>query len=431
MALTAPFINTMPAFDATIGITININILGGDAISGYQFLLLENNGTEVPFYSSPIFQPSNDIAGVSIRSYAITIPANISGNNEFGQKVIVSNNNQYRIQAKTYNASGESIIGNDTIFYCYKTPATKLQVLKSEEVSADYFDLKNGETIPSSQPSLKFTFSPNDLLSIAEPNILTVSLYGMKNGHKTYISTSGEIYNFEYDLINNVEYYTTQFKLSGFSINVNIDGNGIITPKSDSAYDSYIIEYSIRTIENMVVEETFTDLNCYYVAIQNSPFLTANNLCDKGVISLTCSGLTSFNGTSNPTPPMYINNEEIDLTATSSWAKWENLFSLNQPYTLGLWARNIKKGVVVSMTTSGYIYKYIKLKYNIETSNEGIYYSFISLESGRNDNYGNTMFPYYIESEHIQTSLINEDTKLFIGLQQQGDLFDIHLEIIN
>lgn len=429
MVLTTPFINTIPAFDANVGITLNVNILGGDAITGYQFLLLENTGTENPFYTSNIISVANDIAGASIRSYPITIPANASGTNELGQNISLKNNSQYRIQAKTYNANGESILGNDALFTCYTTPTTILQVLQSQAVVAEYEDVSDGSLIPASKPAMKLVFKPNDLQSIAEPNILVANVYGIKNGNKHYISTSGEVYDFKYDITNNVETYSAEFQLSGFSINVNIDEQGNVTPRSGSLYDDYVIEYSVRTIENMVLTDTFEHLNCYYTAIQNSPFLEVNNICEKGVINLTCS-VTSFNGTSNPSPPTYINDAEVDLTATGAWAKWENLFSLNQPYTLSIWGRNFNNGTIVKMTTSGVVYKYIKLAYNTVTQ-AGIEYSFISLESGRNDNYGKTMFPYYIESEYIEKSLITENTNLFIGIQQQDDLFDIHFEKIS
>lgn len=77
MALTKPFINNFPAFDATQGIDITMSVLGGDAITGYQFSLYSNDGNQSPFYTSPLTQVSNDMAGATIRSFPIRLTANI------------------------------------------------------------------------------------------------------------------------------------------------------------------------------------------------------------------------------------------------------------------------------------------------------------------------------------------------------------------
>ena len=79
--------------------------------------------------------------------------------------------------------------------------------------------------------------------------------------------------------------------------------------------------------------------------------------------------------------------------------------------------------------------RYVSTKYN----EEDVYdertkiwsnYTYISLESGRNDINGQPMFPYYIESERILTSTITSSTDLFVGIQAQNGLFDISFQII-
>ena len=88
------------------------------------------------------------------------------------------------------------------------------------------------------------------------------------------------------------------------------------------------------------------------------------------------------------------------------------------------------------MLSSTNIDKYIKLNYVHEDvydndTQQTTNYTYISLECGQSNSNGVPMFPYYIESQRIATSLINSSTSLFIGVQQQGNLFDIDFEILS
>ena len=76
MALTKPFINTISAFDAQNGITININVLGGDAITAYSFNIMKSDGTLL-FAPSQKINVNNDIADGTIRIFPITINKNM------------------------------------------------------------------------------------------------------------------------------------------------------------------------------------------------------------------------------------------------------------------------------------------------------------------------------------------------------------------
>ena len=73
MALTMPFINTLPAFDANIGLQTNIFVLGGDAITAYQFLIYDQSEPDTVLYSSAKYPVTNDIANKTIRSFPIQL----------------------------------------------------------------------------------------------------------------------------------------------------------------------------------------------------------------------------------------------------------------------------------------------------------------------------------------------------------------------
>lgn len=418
MALTKPFINTVPAFDATKSTEIALNILGGDAIGAYGGKLYTNSGMQLGTLTPiPI---ANDIAGASIRTYPLKISASLN---------IVENNESYIIEPITY-AVGDTqyangVVGQGANFTCYKTPSVKLYYYGIVDGVAGYYDFKNDITLGTSSPSIKIEFSPNDLNSIAEPNIAKIYVYGIKNGTKNIIFTSNDIYNFSHDITTDL--YSVETELQGFALNIDSAGNLI----SSRLYDSYEIEWVVCTIENFnpTLTGIITGINCYYKTLINSPLLTINNLCSQGIIEIN-SKLTSREGTSNPPRPQYIDNEEIDLTGNGWWVQWANYFNLEQPYTFRVWGRNFNVGEIATLSALGVQDGKIVLKYNKEdvfdeTTNSTLSYTFISLESGSRG------YSYYIESSRILSSSINSATKLFINVQEQNELFDIQFQILN
>lgn len=421
MALTKPFINTISAFDANNGTTININVLGGDAITSYAFNLYSNVGSLI--YTSPKFVVNNDIANATIRTFPITLTSSMG----------IENNGNYQIQPITYNlGNADGMIGQAANFVCYSTPIVKLYYYDIRDGVADYYEFKNGSVVGATTPNIKIEFSPNDLNSIAEPNIANVVVYGINGKNKNLVYESGDIYNFSHDIV--ADLYSITTDISGFTINVNSSGNLV----TDRLYDSFQVELNLRTIENYQIQPIIVDnITCYYATLRNSPYFVVNNLCAEGKIEIN-SKLTSYMGTSNPTPPIYINNQEIDLTGDGSWVQWAKYFELKQPYTFRLWGRNFNVGQIADLSQSTCPNKHIIIKYNQEdvyneTAKEYENYTFISLESGQSKNIDGVdyFYPYYIESDRILTSLITATTKLFINVQEQEEMFDITFQILN
>lgn len=427
MALTMPFINRLPAFDANVGLQTNIFVLGGDSINGYQFILFDQANPDVPLYTSQIFNVTNDIAGKTIRSFPIQI-APFMG---------IVNNRSYKIRPITFSATQtDGQVGNDALFNCYKKPSVSLQYLDLVNGVSTYVDFSNGVIVPSSTIDVQITFNPNDLQSEAEPNYISIDLYGINDdGTKHIVSSTQNIYIFEHDISNDL--YIAKGELSGFTINVNEDGE--LLPTTDRQFASYQVEFSLYTIDNMNITGNYSSINCFYNVLRNSPFFSVYNLCNKGVIEINCS-LTSLQGTSNIplTDLIYPNNNSVDLNVESypsyneAWVQWQNYFTLEQPYTLRIWGRNFDmtgdNTTILSMTSSLYG-GYIKLDYIIEGSGSNAE-TYVTLTCGRNDNTGKPIFPYYIESQRIASETITADTNLFIGIQQQEGLFDLDFKII-
>lgn len=429
MALTMPFINTLPAFDATIGTNTTINVLGGDAISGYSFAIYEENNLTVPIYSSQIFSVTNDVSGFTIRSFPIQISPFMG----------IENNHNYKIRPTTYSTTQQGgQVGNDALFSCYTTPTISLEYFDFVDDVSQYIELQDGAILPSSRIDFKISFNPNDLQSDAQPNYALINVLGINDdGSEEEISNSQNIYQFQHDTATDL--YTAEGFLSGFSINV--DSNGVLLPSSERKYLNYKVILTFYTIEGMEISKTFQNINCYYSSLNNSPFFLVKNICNKGVIEINCS-LTSLQGASNiPLDDLvYPNNTSLDLNADTysgfneAWVQWQNYFNLQQPYTLRIWGRNFnstgENSIILNMTSSIYNGYYIKLDYITEGSGDSAE-TYIALSAGMTDSTGQSMYPYYIESNRIATSSITSTTNLFIGIQQQNGLFDINFQILN
>lgn len=419
MSLTKPFINNFPAFNANEGISIEMNVLGGDAINGYQFSLYSNDGSQTPFYTSAIIPVTNDIADATIRSFPIQLTANI-GN--------ITNNNNYKIEPKIFSLTNTAgLVGTQTLFTCYTTPQAKLKSLQLTTTTTQYMEITKGSTFTSSSPLIRIEFNANDLNSPALPNIAQISLYGIDdNNRKNFISITNNIYNFQYDNSNKI--YYAEVELGGLSVNVGKDGS--LLPLSQRKYTNYQIEWYVTTLEDMTISGTIENINCYYEIIPISPLFKVYNVCQKGVIQII-SELAVFFGQNTPANPIYIDGKEIDLTSNGSNVIWPNYFNITEPYTLRLWGRNFNIGIIAELYSTDNPDRKVILKYDSETIND-IDYNFISLEAYRDSNSKMFhMFPYYIESQRIPKSSITKDTNLFIGIQEQEGLFDIDFEIIN
>lgn len=409
MSLTVPFINTIPAINASISQDniVNVNILGGDAITRYWYYIYNQNDYNTPIYTSQIFNVTNDVANGSIRSYPMTINPVVCN---------MQNNNSYLICCEVSNNS-DSIVSNYQNIICYNTPNIQLKYINS---LGNLVPLTQNSTLSYQIAELSIYYDNNDLNSPAEPNSCQVILYGIDfSGNKNLITELNNIYNFDYD--NNNQIYTKDIELKGFIINV--DNNGNYLTINETPYQYYEIKLILSTIENMVIERTYTKINCFYNVLLNSNKVILNNLCQKGSVEIDVK-LTSIKGTSN-VPLSYIGSEEVNLTNSNNWAKWQEVFILSQPYTIRIWGRNFNIGTILESTNTIYMGKYLKINYNQDNS-----YTFISLECGESLDNGTPMFPYYIESQRILTSSINENTNLFIGIQQQNNMFDIDFEII-
>ena len=417
MALVSPFINSIRAFDVAIGTTINLSVLGGDAITKYRFSLYNNDGSNAPFYTSGWFNVENDIPSKSIRNFPIVLNSVIDG---------LTNNESYKIEPIIANEEyPNGLVGQQTLFQCYAAPNISLQYKILKEGIATYSDVLSGVVFNSSMVDFRFSVNLNVSNNQIKPNSITTALYGINhNGNKSIVTKPKVSYNFSNIAGSNISFI--DFSLDGFSVNVNSNGDKLSAQSSQ--YKFFEIEVIFETVDGMQVPLNISNLNCFYSIVDNPSVFDVLNVCEKGIVQLRYS-LTSLEATSNPDQPTFIGGQEVDLREDDSWAQWQRYFTLTQPFTLRLWARDLQEGDIMVLSSTSASGNYIKIKYNIEETN-GVQESFISLECGQADISGNSMFPYYIESQRILTNTIIETTNLFIGIQREDNLFNLDFQVL-
>lgn len=416
MTLVSPFINSVRAFDAEQGTTINLSVLGGDAITKYKFLLYYNDGSTSPFYNSGWIDVQNDSASETIRNFPITLNYAIQG---------IRNNNSYKIEPYIANDDfQQGLVGQQTLFQCYQKPNILLKYRTTADAVAVYNEVIDGTTFHLSEVHFRLIVAPQ-LNSGITPNTINTTLYGVDHsGHKHLLTTTGSLYNFSVDSTSGNQYI--DFSLGGLSVNVDSNGNKVSA--QESLYSYFELETLFSAVDGMETTLVVTNLNCHYDIVDNPSAFNVINVCENGCVQLRYA-LTNLQATSNPIEPLFLNHSEVDLTDTNAWAQWQRYFTLNQPFTIRLWGRAFNKGNILTLSSTTVAGNYINVKYDTEI-NDGVEYSFVSLEAGQASPTGDLFFPYYIESERIQTSNIMPTSNLFVGIQRHNNLFNIEFQIL-
>lgn len=324
MSLSKPILNVVPAWDVVTGYTFTFNVVGGDQVTG-STLTIRNNSTNVVVYTHT----------ETSYKYINTVPANVAG---------LVNGTYYNAYLTTTNVNGDiSVQSNIIQFYCYSTP-----VLTFTNIVA-------GGSINSSQldATAQYTQVQNELL-----NSYSIILY---NSARTQIATSGEKYVSSSDLPPT----TIHYLFGGLQDNTSYYAEAKGTTINGTTITTGLIQFTVDYISPSVYSRLFVENNC------SGGYITIN------------SNVVIIDGTSNPSPPIYIDNSKIDLTATDSWAKWSQDYVISNDFTSKLWfyKPNINSTLLTLMNDSGLIIT-VNYRQDIEDStkaytdltSDGLYY---------------------------------------------------------
>lgn len=279
MALTRPTLLPVPAFDATQQFTFTFTAQSGTSQIVANKLVIRN-------------QDTNDIVYEEKQQtyrYEHTLNA--------GE---LTNGVYYNATLTVFDANdNESTASIPIQFWCYTTPVLT------------FTNMPDTDIISSASFSFAFTYTQ------AENEQINSYIMNLYNASQTLISTSGEVYTTD-----GTPPYNGSYLFAGFE---------------DATV--YYIELTATTIEGTVITTGRVQFTVQYTRPDLFTLVELQNNCEGGYIVLR-SNFVLIEGESNPDPPTYIDNEEVDLRQEGSWVTWGEGFNITGDFLTRVWFRD-------------------------------------------------------------------------------------------
>lgn len=297
MALTRPILKEIVAFDATQNQTINFSSIGGDQVVKNKIIVYDPTQYGDDGVSLLVVYTST----VETYQYRNSIPANT-----------LTNGKNYDIKVITYNANNEESEISDAVnFYCYTTPTLQLQLPIDQEINYSFY---------------LFEVEYDQL----EGELLDYVYYNLYDETGKLINTSPKLFNDSETLP-----LTCDYTFYGF-----VDG---------AIYRIEAIGYTINGTE---IRTPLTTFYVHYTEPILRSKLILKSICNQGYVSIKSNAYIA-NGTSNPDPPIYINESISGNVKQSVWAISPNPV-INYNDNTNYWVR-FNQGFVVP---KNFIFKY-------------------------------------------------------------------------
>ena len=357
MALLKPILQSQTAFDATTLSTFTFNVpSGGDQVVSNRLTIINQASGEI------IYQATQ-----TTFTYTHTLAANTLTNGVY-----------YSAYVNTYNSSGTISADSNTIpFYCYTTPGYS------------FTNLPTGNIINNSSFDFEVTYTQteNELLNSYEFN-----LYDAQN---VLITTSNVLY---------------VGSTAAPPTTISYTFTGLVDATS------YYVQALGTTLGGTSLQTALTQITVQYSQPTVYALMTLTQNCNGGYVTLT-SNLTNISGTSSPSPPIYISDAEVDLSASGSWVNWnDGQIDVDGNWTLGIWGRNFTANTqILPFTTSAG--DSITINYNTDGTNmwwsvRVVPYTF--------------QYGYYIESSRIAVATSTQ--QVFMWLRRIDNIYQIQIE---
>lgn len=217
---------------------------------------------------------------------AHTIPANTLTNGGYYNVVI------YTIDSAN-NFSPASV---PVPFYCYSQPTLTIN------------------NIPASSTIENGTYTFQGSYAQQENENLNSYQFILYDSNKTVLSQSDVIY------------YSSNNSLSYTFVGMSND-------------TSYYIELKGQTVNNTEITTGLLYFTVRYSQPASFAIVDLVNDCENGFIQIS-SNIVAIDGKSNPEPPIYIDNKEVDLREPDSWVRWDEGFNIKDDFTMRVWGRD-------------------------------------------------------------------------------------------
>lgn len=360
MALTRPTLLTIPSFDATEAKTFVFKVQSGESqIVANQLTVRKQSDNTVVYQNK-----------VQSFKYEHILPANSLVNGEY-----------YNAYVVVFDAQGNQSPPSPSIqFRCYSNPVII------------FTNFPESSIIENASFNFKFNYTQ------AQGEQLSTYTLNLYNSNGQLISTSGLQY------VNG-----TSSKFEGEYLFVGFEDNAI-----------YSIQIVGTTVNGAIVESELRKFTILYKRPNIFTSMELKNNCEKGYISVK-SNLTAIDGQSNPFPPKYIENKEVDLTQENSYVKWNEGFAVSGDFLARIWFRKPtpQKEIIRFSNASGQIISvgYMQGYENIQAQEQKSYLN-LSVTSFKGAS-------YYIISNYTE---IQPETNYYTCyLKRIGEFYEIEL----
>lgn len=354
MALTQPILYSIPAYDAMQAQLFTFNVIGGTQVTA-NILTIKNNATLATVYSQE----------VTTFRFQHTVPANT-----------LTNGTYYQAYIQTKDAQGNvSVASNIIQFYCYSQPSFVFSNIPINNIIAN--------------SSFNFTVSYNQ----EQGETLNAYVFNLYSVTGALIATSNTKY------INSVSLPTTiSYLFNGFEDNTEyeIECNGVTSQGTE------ITTGRIRFSVTYSQPSLFSTL-----------FLTNN--CKEGYVTIR-SNVIGIQGKSEPSDPIYIDGEEVDLTGAGSSVTWDSGYEINNNFTLRIWGRKFTPNTEIfrysNVDGSIIVFKYCEDSTNAWVEMRAVHY--------------NWTYGYTTESNTIVIPADSE--QVFVWVRRINNFYELKIE---
>lgn len=347
--LTKPVLNNAPAFDATTEFIFTFAVpSGGDQVTRNRLTIIDQStGLQV-------YQQTQITFGL-----AHTLPANT-----------LSNGSYYSAYINTFNAGGGMSVNSNTIqFYCFTTP------------SFAFTNLPVGNIIANNSFNFEITYNQ------IEGELLDSYRYDLYDAQQTLVSTSGV----KFVGLSTPPPTIVTYEFGGFADNT-----------------VYYIKGFGSTINGTSIETSLTSITVKYIQPNIFAIVELSQNCTGGYVTVK-SNMSNIEGTSNPNPPMYIDDEAVDLTEEGSWANWnQNQFDFSGDWTLGVWGKDFTPHTNIIKLQNG-LGDSVTLTYR-----QGYYQGGVVLQTYVDCMVASGGLIYYIYSNYIDNPLSTDTIQIWL-----------------
>lgn len=363
MALTRPTLIAVPSFDATQPYTFIFAVQSGSAqIVANQLTIRRQSDNEI------VYDEKQETF-----KYEHIVNANELTNGVYYNAVV-------SVFDTEDNQSPTSI---PIQFWCYSTPS----------IVFTNIPVTNIITNASFNFTFTYTQSEGELL-----NSYVVNLY---NAFQTQIATSGIVY-----VQTGAPPYEGNYLFAGFEDNT-----------------VYYVEIVGTTVNGAVVSTGQIQFTVKYSRPDLFTLVELTNNCEEGYITLK-SNIVIIEGTSNPDPPVYIDDKEVDLTENGSWVEWNDGYSVSGDFLTRLWFRSPNSYTQI-MQFSNAQGQTIKMNYMLgyENVNSSDLQSYVEVYVQSIDG-----MEYYIYSNYIDT--LPDTSYCNVWLTRVNGIYQLQLAVV-